>query len=151
MRKLEDSAQIHVDGLGLNDRMRIYVDNADENAGGARHCYVVMMDTEDGDYDTEDGDYDWPEELEEAYASEVAYIQYQHGPRAEEGSIWGATDDVILACMIDRYKSFQAGPFKCRENAIVITKLEEALHWMQQRAQTRRRQGVLGKNLVHKS
>ena len=79
----------------------------------------------------------------------VARTQHQHGPRAEEGSQQGITDEVLLAIVLDRYRGFQAGPFRCRENALVITKLEEALHWMENRARTRRRQGVLGKNLEH--
>lgn len=37
--------------------------------------------------------------------------------------------------------------FSCRENAIVITKLEEALMWLNKRTEDRKQRGVEGKHL----
>lgn len=62
------------------------------------------------------------------------------------------TEDICLA-LIERVKFFQeggtpAGKFKCRENAIVLTHLEEALMWMQKRHDARVARNVQGE---HKS
>jgi len=133
VRPLPDNAQVHVDGLGLNDRITIYADQRDPDAGNASHKYRALMDEEGG------------------FGSLVADVSFQHGPRDVEGSTSGITDAVLLAILLDRFKGFQAGPFACRENALVITKLEEAHQWMRERAWTRHRQGVLGKNLKHTS
>ncbi len=43
----------------------------------------------------------------------------------------------------------QAGEFSCRENALVITKLEEARHWLDHRTQVREAQGVEGTDQPH--
>lgn len=36
--------------------------------------------------------------------------------------------------------------FPCRENALTITKLEEALHWQEARTKNRKKRGVEGEN-----
>lgn len=36
--------------------------------------------------------------------------------------------------------------FPCRENALTITKIEEALHWQEARTKNRLKRGVEGKN-----
>lgn len=41
----------------------------------------------------------------------------------------GTTNEDVLIMLIDRMKHLQ-GKFPCRENAIVITKLEESLMWL---------------------
>lgn len=120
--------QHHHDGHGLADSMTIKADERDPEAGNASHNYQVVMLDEDG----------------AAYVP--ARIDFQHGPRDVEGSQAGILDSVLLAILIDRYEGFQDGRFACRENAIVITKLQEALHWMKHRANDRARRGVLGKN-----
>lgn len=129
---LPASAQLHVDGLGLNDRITITADPRDPEGGNASHTYVAEMDVHNN-----------------GHAHPVAYVQFQHGPRDEPGSQSGCTDQVLVAILLDRYRGFQSGPFACRENALVVTKLEEALHWMQARARARHREGVLGKLQSH--
>lgn len=42
-----------------------------------------------------------------------------------------ASQEILLAIVIDRLRSFQSGPFSSRENALALTKCEEALHWLQ--------------------
>lgn len=71
-------------------------------------------------------------------------ISFQNGPINEFG-INGITQEILLAVVIDRLRSFQSGPFSCRENALALTKCEEALHWLQQRTLERMRRGVEGK------
>ena len=74
----------------------------------------------------------------------VGFAQFQHGPRNVEGSEPGLTAQALTAVLIDHFESFQNGPYKCRENALVITHLQEAQNWMLRRAVDRRKRGVLG-------
>ena len=71
-------------------------------------------------------------------------VNFQNGPIAEHG-VNGVTQEILLSIVIDRLRSFQAGPFSSRENALALTKCEEALHWLQQRTLDRMRRGVEGK------
>lgn len=120
------SITTHHDGFGLNDSIAIVADERDSDGGGASHNYSLLLD-----------------------GSEVGALSYQHGARGTPGSVDGLTDEAVLAVVLDRYRGFQSGPFACRENAIVITKIEEAMHWIHARARTRAAQGVLGKNAKH--
>lgn len=52
-------------------------------------------------------------------------------------------EDVMLAAIL-RLRFFQASKFSCRENACALTKLEEALMWMQRRHEERFERGVQG-------
>jgi len=61
----------------------------------------------------------------------------------------GTTNEEVLTMLIDRMYYLQ-NKFPCRENAIVITKLEESLMWLEQRTKKRIKQNVEGKNLNHK-
>lgn len=72
-------------------------------------------------------------------------VDFQNGPIAEAG-VNGVTQEALLAIVADRLRSFQAGPFACRENALALTKVEEAMHWLQQRTLARMRRGVEGTN-----
>jgi hypothetical protein len=68
---------------------------------------------------------------------------FQNGPIAEVG-VNGTTHEAELAILIDRFRGFQAGPYSCRENAVALIKLEEALMWMQRRTIARIKRGVEG-------
>ena len=59
----------------------------------------------------------------------------------------GTTNEEVLEMLIDRMKFLQAA-FPCRENAIVITKLEESLMWLNKRTADRKARGVEGKHLT---
>jgi hypothetical protein len=74
----------------------------------------------------------------------VAQIQFQRGPFDTEGSTPGTLGAAVVAALIDHCQGFQAGPLATRENGLVITKLQEALFWMRERADDRARRGVLG-------
>jgi hypothetical protein len=54
------------------------------------------------------------------------------------------TDEALLAIQIDRLRSFQSGKFACRENAIALTHLEEAMMWLNKRTENRLARGVEG-------
>lgn len=72
-------------------------------------------------------------------------ICFQNGPIKEAG-VNGVTQEVLMAIVIDRLRSFQASPFSCRENAIALTHIEEALMWLQRRTVARIKRGVEGTN-----
>lgn len=56
----------------------------------------------------------------------------------------GISNEALLAVIIDRMRGFQSGEFKCRENAIALTHLEDAMHWLQHRTRHRVARGVEG-------
>lgn len=58
----------------------------------------------------------------------------------------GTTNEEVLEMLINRMQYLQ-GKFPCRENAIVITKLEESLMWLNKRTSDRKKRGVEGKQL----
>ena len=55
----------------------------------------------------------------------------------------GTTNEEVLKMLINRMNYLQS-KMSCRENAIVITKLEEALHWLYSRTLDRGQRGVEG-------
>lgn len=70
-------------------------------------------------------------------------LKFQKGPLGAVG-VNGITHEVLLAVLIDRLKGFQGGKFACRENALALTKLEEAVHWLNSRTRERIVRGVEG-------
>jgi hypothetical protein len=59
----------------------------------------------------------------------------------------GTTNEEVLRVLIDRLQFLQKA-FPCRENAIVITKLEESLMWLEKRTSDRKVRNVEGKALA---
>ena len=119
MRKLTD----HITNPA-NDRIGITVMD-EPGMGGASHYYAVDVAGSENGLD----------------------VHFQNGPIAEAG-VNGVTHEVFLAIVIDRLRGFQAGKFACRENAIALTKCEEALHWLQSRTRARMARGVEGTHTV---
>lgn len=111
-----------------NDKLTLQV--LDEpGAGGACHVYQVSG-------------------YHEKNVDETAVvIRFQNGPINEVG-VNGLTHEVLLSIVADRLRSFQAGPFSCKENACALTKIEEAQHWLQSRTLARMRRGVEGTHAV---
>ena len=54
----------------------------------------------------------------------------------------GVLDTEILQALIDRLQVFQKGPMGCRETALAITNLEQAIHWLQHRQLDRQARAV---------
>ena len=74
-------------------------------------------------------------------------IEWQNGPLAVDGvrrEPSGAFVEGVIAAALGRLQYYQSGKFKCRENALAITKLEEALHWLDSRTRDRETRGVEG-------
>jgi hypothetical protein len=74
-------------------------------------------------------------------------VLFQNGAIQEVG-VNGVQNEDLLAIVIDRLQAFQASKFGCRENSIAITKLEEALLWLNKRTNDRIKRGVEGKSIV---
>jgi len=71
-------------------------------------------------------------------------FKIQDGPIKEVG-VNGTQIDEIGKAWLEIIKSFQH-QFPCRENAITITKIEEALMWQESRTKNRQKRGVEGLN-----
>lgn len=69
---------------------------------------------------------------------------FQHGTVPEAGHN-GTTNEAVLSVVIHRLKCLQ-GKFPCRENALAITKLEEAKMWLEERTRNRVARGVEGQH-----
>jgi len=74
-------------------------------------------------------------------------INFQNGPIQEYG-VNGIQNEDLLAIVIDRLQGFQSGKFACRDNAIALTKCEEALLWLRKRTSDRQQRGVEGRSVV---
>lgn len=96
-------------------------------AGNACHEYVVVVHHDDGDQDIR--------------------INFQNGPIAEFGTN-GLTHEALLAIIEDRLLCFQAGPYACRENAVALTKIQEAMMWLNKRTADRVDRGVEGTSVI---
>jgi hypothetical protein len=76
-------------------------------------------------------------------------IRFQCGPVASVGRN-GVQIENVIDVLVERLEGFQRGPFRCRENALAITKLEEARQWLMERTRKRQAQGVEGTNAQHR-
>lgn len=103
----------------------------DEGPGGANHEYAISRAT--------DGI------TEKASLGEFGIIKFQKGA-VKENILNGCFQEDLIVICIDRLRSFQNGPFACRENELALIKLEEALHWLNHRTADRQNRGVEGKN-----
>lgn len=112
---------------GLNEALRIEV--VDEpGQGNACHFYRIAVNNGT------------------AIARPVCIdIEFQNGPIQEAG-VNGISNEALLAIVEDRLQGFQSGQYACRENAIALTKIQEAMMWLQKRTRDRMARGVEGTN-----
>ncbi len=114
--------------LGIGSKKYTKVSVEDEpGAGGANHVYNVLTSSV-------------PEAV-------LGMVKFQNGPIKESG-VNGVMNEDLIAIVIDRMQGFQSGEYKCRENAVALTKLEEALMWLRKRTQDREDRGVEGTSTV---
>jgi len=134
MRELTD----HI--VSGDQAVQLKIEVTDEpGAGGANHRYEITgFDTKPNPSAKDRAGY------MSSYSREL--VLFQNGPIKEAG-VNGITQEALLAIVIDRLRSFQAGPFACRENAISLTHCEEALMWLQRRTVARIKRGVEGTNV----
>lgn len=74
-------------------------------------------------------------------------ISFQNGPINEAG-INGISNEALLAIVEDRLLGFQSGQYACRDNAVALTKVQEAMMWLQKRTRDRMARGVEGTHKV---
>ncbi len=78
-------------------------------------------------------------------------IEWQNGPLGRDADRIapnGAFVETVIAAALQRIQHYQDGKFKCRENALAITKLEEALMWLNSRTKNREMRKVEGTHAV---
>lgn len=113
---------------GLNEALKISVIDG-PGAGGACHHYTIIAD--ESKITLGDGVTVYQE------------LNFQNGPILEAG-VNGISQEALLAIVEDRLQCFQAGPYACRENAIALTKIQEAMMWLLKRTRDRMARGVEG-------
>jgi hypothetical protein len=109
---------------GLNEAITITADTP--ASGGASHTYEIALSPEGR-----------PVQV-------LAVLNFQNGPIQTPADMNGVTNETLLAVVIDRLRGFQDGKYACRENAIALTHIEDALMWLQKRTRDRMARGVEG-------
>lgn len=112
-----------------NDGITVRVLDA-PGSGGASHQYAIELPA-------------GAPIMEATHDGNGVLIAFQNGPIKEAG-VNGVTQEVLIAICIDRLRSFQAGQFACRENAVALTNLEQAQMWLMKRTRDRLARGVEG-------
>ncbi|MDR1191224.1 MAG: hypothetical protein LBK60_06125 [Verrucomicrobiales bacterium] len=114
-----------------NDKLTITVEDH-AGAGGANHKYRISGFDPDSN----------PSHVIDP-PNYGAVLLFQNGAINEVG-VNGITQEALLEVCIDRLQGFQSGPYACRENALALTKLQEAQMWLQKRTRDRLARGVEG-------
>lgn len=116
---------------GLNEALKVMAKD-EPGQGGAHHRYVI----------------EWQACAVEGPAMDPHWnpVVFQNGPIKEAG-VNGISNEALLAIVEHRLQCFQAGPFACRENAVALTKIQEAMHWLHHRTRERVQRGVEGTNV----
>lgn len=118
---------------GLNDALQI-IAHMPNTAGGAPHRYDIIARTEI---------------IPNIGPRPVGVnLVFQSQPVNGPEDINGISNEALLAVVADRLRCFQEGPFKCRENAVALTKIEEAMMWLHKRTRDRMARGVEGTHTV---
>lgn len=74
-------------------------------------------------------------------------IEWQNGPLGcgeERQEPNGAFVETVLEAALQRLEYYNASKFRYRENSLAITHIEEALHWLKARTESRQERGVKG-------
>src|SRR3990167_3104639 len=78
-------------------------------------------------------------------------IKWQDGPLgrdADQKEPNGAFVETVISAAVQRIEFYQNSKFSCKENAMAITKLEEALLWLNKRTLDRENRKVEGTHTV---
>lgn len=114
---------------------KVYHEKPEKMKFGAPHHFSVH-EVQRSDSELEAG----------ALVRKLAEIHFQEGPIKENG-VNGVCNEDLIGMVLCRLEYFQETAFNCRENAIAITKLEEALMWLRKRTLGREKRGVEGTNV----
>lgn len=124
-----------------NDRLKIEVLDRPGH-GNASHLYQISG------FDSSTNPAD-PFVERHGAPAQHSTILFQNGPIGEGGTgVNGVTHEALLAILIDRLEGFQGGRYSCRENALALTHLQDAQHWLQHRTLARMARGVEGTHNV---
>lgn len=113
---------------GLNEELEIMVLDG-PGQGNACHVYQISYCLNPG--------------ASEGGVHTVCRVEFQNGPIQEVG-VNGISNEALLAIVEDRLDGFQGGMYACRENAIALGKVQEAMMWLQKRTRDRMARGVEG-------
>lgn len=120
MRELTDHI---VPGDSVNSQLRV-VALDEPGAGGANHKYAVTHNE-----------------------NILGEIDFQNGSIKEVG-VNGVTHEAHLTVLIDRMRSFQAGPYACESNELALHHMESTLMVLRQRTIARIERNVEGTHQV---
>lgn len=93
-----------------------------------------------------DGNPDGGETI--GYGLSIKWQKGPLGPRHDRRNPNGAFVEAVLLAALGRLQFYQTTKFKCRQNAVAITKIEEAIHWLLNRTAERESRGVEGTHEV---
>ena len=139
---------------------KVFCEEKEEQKCGAPHHFVVKKANEEfvcgndkcafnycpySPEDRQDCCKDYTEK--QANSGILCEINFQEGPIKECG-VNGVCNEDLINMVIARLESFQETKFSCRENAMAITKLEEALLWLRKRTMAREQRGIEGTHEV---
>lgn len=113
--------------IGTNNYTEVYA--TDAQAFNANHKYIVAAAPAEGEEIGLDNPY--------------AKVNFQKGPIKENG-VNGCHNEDLIAIVLDFLYTVNQGDFRCKENSMAITKLEEAMMWLNRRTLDRRSRGVEG-------
>lgn len=116
--------------LSTTKHTKVFFDGRLKN--GAPHDFIVVKADNISIHDSE---------------SILAKIHFQEGPIQTDG-VNGVTNEDLISMVITRLEYFNRTDFRCKENAMAINKLEEALLWLRKRTMEREQRGVIGTNRV---
>jgi len=122
----------HRSGNELNNSIRIEAQDDSAGVGGAPTRYDILIK-----------DHQWEKFLQLRFQGKPVFTLNDKGEVLNR-QVDGISMEALIAVCLDRLRKFQSSTFGCRENALTITKLEEALHWLGHRSAERVRRGVEG-------
>jgi hypothetical protein len=127
---------------GLNEALKIEVL---DNPGQGNACHRYHITTTETPPPIGSGMSSADLQKAESMLHAVTEIRFQNGPIQEVG-VNGISNEALLAIVEDRLLGFQSGQYVCLENAMALTKLQDAMHWLHYRTRSRIQRGVEGTN-----
>ena len=112
-----------------SDFVSIYFNSDDEYGGAHNYTFVNSLGHQDGNpvYDLD------------SKSQSISFVK-----KESDGTMSsGLQSEQLLIALIDRHKKLNS-KFPSREGALAITKMEEALFWLEARVKERMDRGVMG-------
>ena len=114
------------------EKLNVVFAEGEKGNGNAYHTYTIHLET----LRTSDGK-----------PVPCSVIEFQNGGRNIEGSEHGITGEDLLEICRHRLQCFQTSAYACRENAMALANIEDALSWLNLRVEDRIERNVLGTTL----